>query len=92
MEKLMRTELSQAVDRLKLTIAMLGEYDYVLNDLLDGVETLLNDLHTAPPSATISDFMTHTDSVVELAAALEQVKGFRYFDPDSSGQLSLFDE
>ena len=88
----MRTELSQAADRLKMTIGLLGEYDYVLSDLLDGVEILLNNLHTAPPTATISDFLVHTDAVDELTATLEQVKGFRYFDPEASGQLSLFDE
>jgi hypothetical protein len=32
------------------------------------------------------------DSLADLSNVLEQVKAFRYFDPEASGQLSLFDE
>lgn len=88
----MRTELSQAADRLKTTISLLGEYDYVLSDLLDAAHTLLNDLSTADPNMPVSEFMRYADSVSDLNAALEQVKSFRYYDPESSGQLSLFDQ
>jgi hypothetical protein len=88
----MRTELTQATDRLKMVIAMVGEYDYVLGDLLDVVGQVLHELQATPRDVTIGEFLDHTDVVGELSGALEQVKGFRYFDPDSAGQLPLFGE